>query len=130
ALSALTSMTRYSEKRSLLLERLRQAVNLVRARRHSDRRALEVVRDRLVGPAEALGEEDLVHRVEALVVLGPHEAVALVRVEHVGHRDLLVVHGLDDLVGLGLLHPGIVFALPDEERPLDLIGPEERRPVV
>src|SRR5262245_9664245 len=66
--------------------------------------------------AQVLGEEPLGHCEELHAVLGFGEAVALVVEEEVLVVDSLVLHGVDDLLGLGLLHPGVVGALGDEDR--------------
>jgi len=52
--------------------------------------------------------------------------VALVRVEHILHRNALVGHREGDLVGLGLFYARVVRALADEERRFDLIHVEQR----
>ena len=53
--------------------------HVVGAGGHRDRRALEVVADRLEAAAELLGQERFGDGVERLVVLRPVEAVAFVR---------------------------------------------------
>ena len=68
-----------------------------------------------------LGEELFGPAVEVDAVVRPSEAVSLVRIEAVLDRDALVPHGEGDLVGLGLLHPGIIGALTDEERGSDAV---------
>ncbi|WP_426313385.1 hypothetical protein ACN9MF_17370 [Methylobacterium fujisawaense] len=58
--------------------------------------------------AEMPGQDGLRPGMESEAVLGPHEAVALVREQRIGHREALRIEGCDSLVGLGLLHPGAV----------------------
>ena len=48
-------------------------------------------------------------------------------IEHVGDRDVLLCHRLDDLVGFQLLHARVVGALADEQRLLDLVDQRQRR---
>ena len=87
-------------------------------------------RFRVLEPAaQVLGQEALGGGEELHAVLGLGEAVALV-----GEQQVLVVDALlgqrgDDLLGLGLLHPGIVGPLGDEQGDLDVAGPGERRPL-
>src|SRR3954469_8664552 len=64
------------------------------------RRGLERRPDRLRPAAEALGEEILGDRVEGDVVLGAGEAVAFVGEDDVGHRDVLRLERVDDLLAL------------------------------
>src|SRR3546814_3695675 len=75
---------------------------------------------RLGAAAQAGGEEALGHRVEGRVVFRTGEAVAFVGEQHVGHRDALGLHRLDDLVALGLHHARIVGALKSEEHTSEL----------
>src|SRR3546814_545655 len=88
-----------------------------------------VVADRLGAAAQAGGEEALGHRVEGRVVFRTGEAVAFVGEQHVGHRDALGLHRLDDLVALGLHHARIVGALADQQRLADLVDMGDRRAV-
>src|SRR5207302_8946977 len=77
--------------------------------------------------AEVFGEERLGRRVELEAVLGPREAVTLVRKEHVLDRLAAVAQRRHDLLALSLLHPRLVSALRDEHRALDPIRLVERR---
>ena len=90
-------------------------------------RDLAAGRERLDPAAQAGAQEGLGAGVEVDAVLGPGEAVPLVRVEDVGHAAAVLLDGGHDLLRLGLLHARVVGALADEERDLDLVGREERR---
>ena len=47
--------------------------------------------------------------------------------KHVRHRDVLFLHGMDDLVRLGLLDARVVAPLADQQRPFDAVGERQRR---
>ena len=85
--------------------------------------------DRLAPAAQVLGQERLGAGVEVDPVLGPGEAVALVGVEDIAHPAAVLLDRGDDLLGLGLLDPGVVRPLADQQRALDLVGLEQRRGV-
>ena len=77
--------------------------------------------------SEMPGQDGLRPGIESEAVLGPHEAVALVREQRIGHREALRIEGCDPLVGLGLLHPGGGGALRDQEGRPDPAGSVNRR---
>src|SRR5512139_1603353 len=89
-------------------------------------RDLATLGERLGPATQATGQEGLGAGVEVDAVGRAGEAVPLVRVEDVGDRQALRLHGRHDLLRLGLLHARVVGALPDEQRGLDLVGREER----
>ena len=67
-------------------------------------------------PPEMGHQERLGDGVERQPVLRDGKAVPLLRVQHVGHGQILGPHRRDDLVGLGLLDARIVGALADQQR--------------
>ena len=73
--------------------------------------------------AQVLGQERLDDGVGGDAVRRQTEAVALVRVEHVGDRQAARLGRRHDLVELGLLHARVVGALQDEQRPGDGVWP-------
>src|SRR3982074_1193530 len=73
------------------------------------------------------GEERLGDGVEGDAVLGPYEAVALVRKYDVGHWDALRGHGRDDLVALGNLATHVIGTVADQHGLGDVAGPVQRR---
>jgi hypothetical protein len=80
-----------------------------------------------VASAEMLGEEAFGGAEHGDEVLGVDEEVALV-VEH----EVLDVHAastqrVDDPIGLGLHHAGVVGALHDQQRGADVVDPADRR---
>ena len=64
--------------------------------------------------ALAFGQESLGDGEKGQIVFRLLKAMAFIRVEHVGYRYILGLHGLDDLVRFGLLYTGIVGTLPDQ----------------
>src|SRR5690606_10343145 len=98
------------------LQRLGQAGAGVGAGGDGDARTLEVLADGLGAAAQALGQETLGDGVEGLAVFRAGEAVAFVGEQHVGDRDVLGGHGVDDLVALVLLHTRVVGALANQQR--------------
>src|SRR5216110_2520498 len=72
-------------------------------------------------------EEELGDRGERPAVLHAAEAVAFVGIPDVRHRDRALPHRFDDLIGFRRLHPDVVGALRDEERPDDPIDVVQRR---
>src|SRR5207247_123438 len=84
---------------------------------------------RLLRPAAQVLLEDLLRRrVELQPVLRPREAVPLVGEHDVFDRLARLLHGSDDLVALRLLHARILRPLADQQRYLDAIHLEQRRP--
>src|SRR5262245_45565369 len=77
---------------------------------------------------EVLREELLGHGVEMQSILRPGEAVALVLVEDVLHRQARLPHGLDDLLAFGLLDARVIRALGHKQGPSDLPREMQRRP--
>jgi Fic family protein len=77
----------------------------------------------LEAAAEVLGEELLRGGVELHPVLRLGEAVALVGEQHVLMVDAGLGQGRDYLLGFGLLHPGVVGTLCDEQRNPDVVRP-------
>src|SRR5438477_9574131 len=75
---------------------------------------------RLGRAAEVAGQEGFSCREELQPVLGPGEAVALVRKQQVLDRLARLPQRLDDLLRLGLFHARVVRALRDQERALNL----------
>jgi len=77
-----------------------------------------VVHDRgvklLATPAEIRCEERLHNGVEGAAVLGSAEAVPFIRVVDVDHRDAVLLHRGDDLLGLRSFHAHVVRALADQ----------------
>src|SRR5262249_58843583 len=70
--------------------------------------------ERLGAPAEALREEVFGAGVEVDAVLRPREAVPFIAVDDVGHRAVVLLDGVDDLLRLAHVHARIVLPLPDE----------------
>ncbi len=66
-------------------------------------RSRHVLAWRLTAAPEVLGEKCLCDGVERQTVLGPVEAMPLVRVDEIADRQPALAHGGDDLVGLGYL---------------------------
>src|SRR5262249_60556795 len=85
---------------------------------------------RLGAAAEVLGQELLGLGVEVETVFRPREAVAFVGVDDIFHRLAGGAQRFDDLIAFGLLDARVVGALTDEERRLDAIDLEERRPAL
>jgi len=110
-----------------LLEGFRQFGHTVGPDRHRDRRPTEVVADRLECSSQVLCQERLGHRIKRKPVLRPGKAVAFVREEDVGDRDVFSGHRADDLIRFDLSDPRIVGPLADEEGPIDAIDPFQRR---
>src|SRR6185295_17718011 len=108
-------------------QRVAESRHVLRAFQHLEVRALEVVADRLVTPAQALAQEPFRDRIERSAVGRAPEAVALFRIQHVGHGQVLVLHRLHDLIRLGLLDARIIRALRDQQRLLDVRDEGERR---
>mmetsp|Transcript_4065 Transcript_4065/g.8846 ORF Transcript_4065/g.8846 Transcript_4065/m.8846 type:complete len:247 (-) Transcript_4065:1232-1972(-) len=53
--------------------------------------------------------------------------MALIRVQNVFHRNSLLLHREGNLVGFGLLHPGVVRSLANQKWRLDVINVVQRR---
>ena len=108
------------------LQCIAQAGDLVGAFRDGDAGAFEVGADRLRAAAQALAQEAFGHCVEGLAVFRALEAVAFVGEQHVGDRDVLGFHRVDDLVAFGLFDAWVVGALADQQRLADLVDVGER----
>lgn len=111
------------------LQGLAQAVDLVGAFRDGDAGAFQIRTDRLQAAAQALAQEAFGHCVERLAVFRAAEAVAFVGEQHVGDRNVLGFHRVDDLVAFGLFDAWVVGALADQQRLADLVDMGERRAV-
>src|ERR1017187_3108914 len=92
-----------------------------------ERRPVLVLRRGLRAAAQIERQELLGGREEAQVVLRTNEPVPLVGEDDVLDGLVVLPHGLNDLVALGLLDARIVRPLPDEQRRLDAIRLEQRR---
>ena len=46
--------------------------------------------------------------------------MSLTRVQYVGHLDVFLLHGLDNLIGLGLIDLRVVGSLGNQQRTLNL----------
>src|SRR5437016_5805291 len=127
--SSLTLHLCRAEKSSLTLhfERILEAGHIACAIRHCQGSALRIVSDGFGASSEAGAEEVVGDRIEGDAILGPGEAVSLVGIDRIRHRDLARVHRGDDLVGFLPGHARIVGALSDQQRALDLIDPGYRR---
>ena len=95
--------------------------NLNRPHWYCDAGAIEGRAYGLIPPTQVRRQECLSYRIEGQLVLRPNETMAFVRVESIGYRNLLILHGLDDLIGLVLIYPGIISSLGDQYWPLDII---------
>ena len=79
--------------------------NLNRAHWYCDAGAIEGRAYGLIPPAQMHRQECLSEGVKGHPVPWLNETVAFVRVESIGYRNLLTLHGLDDLIGLVLILP-------------------------
>src|SRR5581483_1928060 len=116
----------YPGGRFQLGQRLRQSRHNLGACPHFEAGSVEIAADRLIPPSQAFREKSLADGIERQPILRPGEAMPLIRVQYVRHRNLFLFHGLDDLVRLGLLDARIVGTLGDEQRPCNPIYIGER----
>ena len=107
--------------------RLAQSRNVFGAGDDLHAGARQVAAERFGLPAQASRQERLGDGVEGEVILRPGEAVPLIRIQQVRDGDVPLLHGPDDLVGLGLLNARVVLALPDQKRAADALDVMQRR---
>ena len=72
------------------------------------------------------GEKCFHNDAEGTTVFGSLETMPFVGEQYVGHRDLLLLHRLNDLVGLTLFYARVVRALSNQERLLDSLYERQR----
>ncbi len=74
-----------------------------------------------------LGEERIGYGVKRQSILRSVKAVSFVRVEQICHRDVFLLHRLDDLVRLCLLDTRVICTLTDQKWLFDLVCVGKRR---
>ena len=76
---------------------------------------------------EVLGKEAFGSSIEFAAIFRADKTVTFIWEHQVFDRQVILPHGLDDLVAFGLFNAWIIGALSDEEGALDAVGLKEGR---